>query len=136
MSPSPDYSSTKEQQLFFHGMMERKALHGQLKSFDIAIVPLKTRIYGSVPSKIFEYGSLGFPILYFGGGEGETIVEENDMGWVAKVEDFADLNEKLIEISKLNKRDLDVMKQRIFNTSKTAFNLDHQIKDLIAKKVF
>ena len=75
-------SSEKEERLFFHGMLDRTELHQQLKSFDVAIVPLKTRIYGSVPSKIFEYGSLGFPILYFGGGEGETIVKENNLGWV------------------------------------------------------
>jgi glycosyltransferase involved in cell wall biosynthesis len=129
-------STKKEQKLFFHGMMERKALHEALKSFDIAIVPLKTRIFGSVPSKIFEYGALGFPILYFGGGEGETIVEENNMGWVAKVENFEDLNKKLIAISKLSKADLDGMKLRIFNTAKTAFDLDYQIKDLIARQVF
>jgi glycosyltransferase involved in cell wall biosynthesis len=128
--------SRNEQKIRYHGMMERKALHETLQSFDIAIVPLKTRIYGSVPSKIFEYGSLGFPILYFGGGEGETIVQEHDLGWVAKVEDFQDLNQKLIAISKLSKRDLDVMKRRIFNTAKTTFHLDNQIRDLIAKKVF
>lgn len=129
-------SAQKGQQLFFHGMMERKALHETLKTFDIAIVPLKTRIYGSVPSKIFEYGSLGFPILYFGGGEGETIVEENSLGWIASVENFDDLNQKLLDISKLSKTDLDAMKKRIFHTAETAFNLDHQIKDLIAKDVF
>jgi glycosyltransferase involved in cell wall biosynthesis len=129
-------SSQKDQKIVFHGMMERNALHETLKTFDIAIVPLKTRIYGSVPSKIFEYGSLGFPILYFGGGEGETIVQEHDLGWVAKVEDFQDLNQKLMAISKLGKTDLDLMKNRIFNTAQTAFHLDNQIKDLIAKKVF
>jgi len=126
----------KGPQLFFHGMMERKVLHQQLKSFDIAIVPLKTRIYGSVPSKIYEYGALGFPILYFGGGEGETIVAENEMGWVSPVEDFVDLNKKLTIISKMSKAELDAMKQRIFDTAKSAFDLDHQIKDLIAKGVF
>ncbi|MFN3967383.1 glycosyltransferase family 4 protein [Flavobacterium sp.] len=126
----------KESKIFFHGMLERKALHDTLKTFDIAIVPLKTRIYGSVPSKIFEYGALGFPILYFGGGEGETIVSENELGWVAKVESFADLNEKLVEIAKLNKADLDAMKKRIFTATQTTFHLDNQIKDLIAKKVF
>ncbi|NNT71044.1 glycosyltransferase family 4 protein [Flavobacterium sp. IMCC34852] len=126
----------KEPKIFFHGMMERKALHDTLKTFDIAIVPLKTRIYGSVPSKIFEYGALGFPILYFGGGEGETIVSENKLGWVAKVEDFADLNEKLSEISELTRSDLAVMKQRVFDTAQKAFDLDNQVKDLIAKKVF
>ena len=95
-------------------MMERKELHEKLKTFDIAIVPLKTRIYGSVPSKIFEYGALGFPILYFGGGEGEIIVKENNLGWVATVEDYNDLNNKLKLISKLNKSDLQSMKKRVF----------------------
>ncbi|MEO0045026.1 MAG: hypothetical protein RL705_217 [Bacteroidota bacterium] len=129
-------SAQKESKICFHGMMERKVLHDTLKTFDIAIVPLKTRIYGSVPSKIFEYGSLGFPILYFGGGEGETIVSDNELGWVAKVENFADLNQKLLEISKLGKTDLDTIKNRIFGSAKTAFDLDRQIKDLIAEGVF
>jgi glycosyltransferase involved in cell wall biosynthesis len=129
-------SSKKEQKIFFHGMMERKDLHETLKTFDIAIVPLKTRIYGSVPSKIFEYGSLGFPILYFGGGEGESIVNENHLGWVAAVEDYNDLNNKLEIISKTNKSDLDAMKQRIFNETQIVFNLDNQMGDLIQKHVF
>ena len=129
-------SSQKEQKIFFHGMMERKELHIILKSFDVAIVPLKTRIYGSVPSKIFEYTALGFPVLYFGGGEGGTIVEENNLGWVAEVENFEELNDKIIEISKLTKEELLVIKKKVFETSKSAFNLDIQMNDLIAKNVF
>ena len=129
-------SSEKGKNIFFHGMMERNDLHQKLKSFDIAIVPLKVRIYGSVPSKIFEYGSLGFPILYFGGGEGETIVEENKLGWVASVEDYKDLNEKLKLISKLPKSELDLMKRKIFKDTKQAFNLDNQMNYLIEKEVF
>jgi len=127
---------SSEKKIFFHGMMERNDLHEKLKTFDVAIVPLKTRIYGSVPSKIFEYGSLGFPILYFGGGEGETIVDENNMGWVASVEDYDDLNEKLKIISKMSKSELDLMKKRIFEVSKTSFNLDNQMSYLIEKGVF
>ncbi|QBZ97133.1 glycosyltransferase family 4 protein [Flavobacterium sangjuense] len=129
-------SSQKEQQLFFHGMLDRKELHNKLKSFDIAIVPLKTRIYGSVPSKIFEYGSLGFPILYFGGGEGETIVNENNLGWVASVGNYDDLNEKLKAISRVKKSELDVMKKQIFDESLKVFDLDNQMKILIEKEVF
>lgn len=128
--------SNSVQKIFFHGMLERKNLHEKLKTFDIAIVPLKTRIYGSVPSKIFEYGSLGFPILYFGGGEGEDIVLENNLGWIAHVGNFADLNEKLVSISKLDKTELDLMKKDAFYQSKKVFNLDLQIKDLIEKGVF
>lgn len=129
-------SSEKGKNIFFHGMMERNHLHEKLKTFDIAIVPLKVRIYGSVPSKIFEYGALGFPILYFGGGEGETIVDENKMGWVASVGDYTDLNEKVKEISKLNKSDLFEMKKDIFTQSQSVFNLDNQMSSLIDKDVF
>ena len=129
-------SSETSSQLFFHGMLERKELHEKLKSFDIAIVPLKTRIYGSVPSKIFEYGSLGLPILYFGGGEGENIVNNNNLGWVASVGNYSDLNAKLKEISKLNKSELDEMKKRVFATAQKKFNLDNQMNDLIEKNVF
>ena len=129
-------SSEKEQRLFFHGMLDRTELHQQLKSFDIAIVPLKTRIYGSVPSKIFEYGSLGFPILYFGGGEGETIVIENNLGWVSAVGDHNDLNEKIKIISSVKKAELDLMKKQIFEKSQRVFDLDNQVKNLIVKEVF
>jgi glycosyltransferase involved in cell wall biosynthesis len=126
----------KGKNIFFHGMLNRNDLHEKLKSFDIAVVPLKTRIYGSVPSKIFEYGSLGFPILYFGGGEGENIVEENNLGWVASVEDYNDLNNKLKLISNLDKYNLNLMKKRIFEETKVVFNLDNQMNYLIEKNVF
>ena len=128
--------SQKEQRIFFHVMIDRKELHERLKHFDIAIVPLKTRIYGSVPSKIFEYGSLGFPILYFGGGEGENIVADNSLGWVASVGNFEELNEKLKTISKMPKKELDKMKTHIFKNAQKEFDLDIQMKKLIEKEVF
>ena len=126
----------KNPKIVYHGMMDRKALHETLQTFDIALVPLKTRIYGSVPSKIFEYTALGFPVLYFGGGEGETIVEENQLGWVAAVGNFEVLNENLVAIAHLNKADLALMKTRVFNKALLAFDLDNQLKDLIEKGVF
>jgi len=129
-------SSEKGEKIFFHGMMDRKDLHEKLKTFDVAIVPLKVRIYGSVPSKIFEYGSLGFPILYFGGGEGESIVTENNLGWVATVEDYKNLNDQLKSIAQLTKKDFDLLKKNVFEHSKKAFDLDLQIRELISKNVF
>ena len=129
-------SSQKEKKIVFHGMVDRKELHSQLQSFDIAVVPLKTRIYGSVPSKIFEYASLGFPILYFGGGEGETIVEENHLGWVASVENFSELNQLLKTISTIKKEEFDVLKNQIFLHSQEHFDLENQMKNLIKEGVF
>lgn len=125
-----------EKKIFFHGMLERNLLHERLRSFDIAIVPLKTRIYGSVPSKIFEYTALGYPILYFGGGEGENIVREFNLGWVAKVGDFESLNCRLTEISGIGKSKIQTMKTQVFDVSEKQFNLDFQIKTLINKGVF
>lgn len=125
-----------QKKIFFHGMLERNTLHKKIESFDIAIVPLKTRIYGSVPSKIFEYSALGFPILYLGGGEGENIVLENNLGWIAKVGDFQSLNVTLIEISKMGKEPIQILKKQVFKVAKSNFNLDCQIKDLIHKDCF
>ena len=125
-----------EKKIIFHGMLDRKKLHEELKTFDIAIVPLKTRIYGSVPSKIFEYGALGFPVLYFGGGEGEAIVSENHLGWIAEVGNFESLNSTLIEISKSGKEPIKIMKKQIFDYAESNFNLDFQIKELIKRGLF
>ena len=125
-----------EKKIFFHGMQERNILHEKLKNFDVALVPLKTRIYGSVPSKIFEYGALGFPILYFGGGEGEDIVREFNLGWVANVGNFKSLNTSLQEISKTGKSEIQTMKKQVFDVAENNFNLDFQIKDLIQRNVF
>ena len=117
-------------------MMERSELHKTLKRFDIAIVPLTTRIYGSVPSKIFEYGSLGFPILYFGGGEGENIVLENNMGWVVPVGDYDAMNAQLKAIDLLTKEKLEEMKSKIFIQAKQTFDIEKQVKSLLANDVF
>lgn len=127
--------SHPEQPIFFHGMMERNVLHETLKRFDIAIVPLTKRIYGSVPSKIFEYGSLGFPILYFGGGEGETLVLENELGWVVPVGDYSAMNAQLKAIDLLTKEKLGVMKSNIFTRAKQTFDIEKQVKSLLDNDV-
>jgi len=125
-----------EKRIVFHGMLERKALHSMLETFDVALVPLATRIYGSVPSKIFEYGALGLPILYFGGGEGEDIVRENKLGWVAGVGDFVDLNAKISEISTMPPTDMDALKIAVRKSALANFNLTAQLGGLIAQGVF
>jgi glycosyltransferase involved in cell wall biosynthesis len=128
--------SNPSKKIFFHGMLERDELISRLPSFDIALVPLKKRIYGSVPSKIFEYSSLGIPILYFGGGEGETIVEKNHLGWVTPVGNYNSLNETLLEISKMQKEQLFEMKKRILEQAQNNFNLSIQTEKLIINNVF
>ena len=125
-----------DNKIFFHGMLDRNSLHERLNAMDIAIVPLKTRIYGSVPSKIFEYGALGFPILYCGGGEGEDIVNENELGWVVEVGNFVRLNQALSDISSSGKTNIHQLKEHVITSSNKAFDLNKQIKKLISEDVF
>ncbi len=93
-------SEHPELPLFYHGELPRNELHEILLGYDLTLVPLLNRIYGSVPSKIFEYAKLGLPILYFGGGEGERLVEDFRLGWVAKPGNYEDLNRTISKISK------------------------------------
>jgi hypothetical protein len=76
------------------------------------------------------------PILYFGGGEGGGIVNENNLGWVAEVGDFDALNEKLREISTLDKMQLNALKKQVFETAGREFDLDAQMMALIGRNVF
>lgn len=74
-----------KQNIYFYGELEREELHDELLKYDIAFIPLTTRIYGSVPSKLFEYTLLGLPVLYFAGGEGGDIVKQESLGWEVPV---------------------------------------------------
>jgi glycosyltransferase involved in cell wall biosynthesis len=120
----------------FHGMLDRQELHKKIQSFDVALIPLKTRIYGSVPSKIFEYSALGFPALYFGGGEGADLVLQYNLGWVAPVGDYEAINAKLNAISGLDEAELNELKQAVFSTAIAEFDVEKQLKFLVSQGVF
>ncbi|MGY0391281.1 glycosyltransferase family 4 protein [Bizionia sp. KMM 8389] len=92
----------------YHGEVSRATLHKALLKYDITIIPLLNRIYGSVPSKIFEYARLGLPMLYFGGGEGETLIQKHQLGWVAEAGNYNALNNSL---NNLNLDDIQLKKR-------------------------
>lgn len=114
----------------YHGQISREALHIALQQYDLTIIPLLNRIYGSVPSKIFEYGKLGMPILYFGGGEGESIVKQYDLGWVSKAGDYDQLNAVIgtIQAEELNIERREIIKKR----SDEEFNFKKQLVDTMS----
>lgn len=122
--------------IFYHQIFDRARLDAMLQNFDVALIPVTTQIYGSVPSEIFEYSAAGLPILYFGDGEGERIVLQNRLGFSAKKDDFESLNDTLTEISILGKNTLQTMKLEVFENAANKFNLDFQIKKLIKEGVF
>lgn len=115
----------------YYGELTRNKLHKELQQYDVAIIPLLKRIYGSVPSKIFEYSKLGLPILYFGGGEGEDIIKEHDLGWIAEAGDYNDLNKTISTInhSKTNT----IVRENIKKTTLHSFDLNLLLNDFMVK---
>ena len=122
-------SEHPELPIFYHGEVDRKSLHEQLLNYDVTIIPLLNRIYGSVPSKIFEYAHLGLPMIYFGGGEGEQVITQFQLGWVAEAGNYKDLNKV---ISKLKKSDLNLeLREKIRAKAINNFDFEKQLNELI-----
>ncbi|WP_435135539.1 glycosyltransferase family 4 protein [Formosa sp. A9] len=124
-------ATNPELDIVYHGEIARSELHQALLQYDLTIIPLLNRIYGSVPSKIFEYGKLGLPMLYFGGGEGETIIENYKLGWVVPSSDYKALN---LQLSKIDNTELNHrFKNQIQKTALKNFDFEKQLNQLTKK---
>jgi glycosyltransferase involved in cell wall biosynthesis len=64
----------------FYPPVPHKQMPPILASMDVAVVPLKSRIRGAVPSKIYEAMASGIPILLVADGEAMEIVREARAG--------------------------------------------------------
>ena len=118
-----------ELDIVYHGEVSRQELHQVLTEYDITIIPLLNRIYGSVPSKIFEYARLGIPMLYFGGGEGEHIIEKYELGWIAEASNYEDLNAIIskVDTSKLQSKNRIKIQEIAFES----FDFNNQLIQLV-----
>lgn len=124
-----NYLNTSTKRITYKGSLSRKLLHQELLSYDMTIIPLVKRIYGSVPSKIFEYGRLGLPMLYFGGGEGETLVQQYELGWVVPAGNYTILNEQLHTLIGV----VWPSKEEIQKRSLNAFDAQYQFEALLKR---
>lgn len=124
-------SENTEFPITYHGALSREALHHVILNYDLTVIPLLNRIYGSVPSKIFEYARLGLPMIYFGGGEGEIMIKNYDLGWVAEAGNYDALNRLISEIDLL---DVGLnFKERIQKTAFQYFDFNDQLNALVNK---
>jgi colanic acid biosynthesis glycosyl transferase WcaI len=58
----------------------REQMPALLASADIALVPLKERLFGAVPSKLYEAMGAGLPVVLMTGGEADGILTEAGAG--------------------------------------------------------
>lgn len=110
----------------YHGSLNRDDLHKVLLEYHLTIIPLKRRIYGSVPSKIFEYSRLGLPILFFSDGEGADLVDDLGIGISQRRIDYKALENKINLIIK--KEIVLPVNKNIVEISSKHFNLKKQFE--------
>jgi glycosyltransferase involved in cell wall biosynthesis len=128
---APLLSVLSKKNIFFHGEIERDHLHKKLLDYDIAFIPLINRIYGSVPSKIFEYTRLGLPVLYYAGGEGGYLVKQHKLGWIVPVNNGEAL-QKFIDTISVEKL-MEFPKSSIQQIAISAFNFENQLERFLRK---
>jgi len=117
--------------MIYHGSVERAVLHEKLRTYDVTLIPLINRIYGSVPSKIFEYARLGLPILYFSEGEGNDLVKKYKLGLTINSLDYNTLNNVINDLS--NNKIVLPKKSSIIKTAAIEFNLEKQFTHFVSK---
>jgi colanic acid biosynthesis glycosyl transferase WcaI len=64
----------------FHPPMPHGRIPSIIASMDVAVIPLRTAIPGSVPSKIYEAMASSIPVLLVANGEAREIVEKAGAG--------------------------------------------------------
>jgi len=115
--------------IIYHGSIERTLLHKRLSTYDLTLIPLINRIYGSVPSKIFEYARLGLPILYFSDGEGNELVKKHQLGLTINSLDYNALNNIITDLS--DNKIMLPKKGEVLKTAAIEFNLKKQFERFI-----
>ncbi|MEE9409068.1 MAG: glycosyltransferase family 4 protein [Polaribacter sp.] len=120
----------KESNIFFHGIKNSKEIKEEIRKYDVGFVPLKNKIYGAVPSKIFELMQLGVPVLFFGEGEGVNIIEREGIGFTCNSGDFSNLKKSIISYIDLNKVDYKKLSKRSLSIHKHEYNLENQLNKL------
>ncbi|MFC7356129.1 glycosyltransferase family 4 protein [Jejudonia soesokkakensis] len=124
--------SIENLQIKYHGEVSREELHQVLSTYDVAFIPLVNRIYGSVPSKIFEYTRLGVPVLYYAGGEGGDLVKMHQLGWTIPVKNEKELQKFIDAFSEIKLTEYP--KESVQQKAIEAFDFDKQF-DLFIRKI-
>ncbi len=115
--------------IFLHQTLSKDKMQKKLLSYDATIIPLTKNIYGAFPSKIAMAMAAGLPIFFSGDGEGYKIVDEYNLGYVSRAGDLNALKNNIIQFSKLNYQQINLMKLNIENVVKKDFNYsDQQMK--------
>jgi glycosyltransferase involved in cell wall biosynthesis len=115
--------------IFLHPPVPREQISAIMSQFDGALIPLAKRIYGAVPSKIYEAMAAGLPIIFSGEGEAAQIIRDRQVGWVSKPENFRNLESNISDfVSNPHRRSLYAANG--IRSAKEVFEREIQIRKL------
>lgn len=121
-------NSINSNKIFYKGNITPKELSTIFPNFSYSLIPLTVRIYGAVPSKLYDSLARGVPVIFMGGGEGAEIVKKFSLGYVINPGDFGQLNNVL---SNLNSNDYKVHYKNTITFSKNKLSFKKQFYNLI-----
>lgn len=115
--------------VYTHGFVPKEQIAERLRWRDASIVPLATRIRGAFPSKVFDILPQGLPILFCGGGEGASFINEHQVGMTSAPGDYAALTENIKKLRDMSAADFEAMSGRCIKVSHDELNFDKQMKE-------
>jgi glycosyltransferase involved in cell wall biosynthesis len=71
------------------GHLERARMPGVVGAFDVAFVPLRRKIEGALPSKIYEAMATSVPVLLAAHGDSRTVIKRSEAGLIVEYEPAA-----------------------------------------------
>ncbi len=114
----------------YKGLVEPDILIKLLPYYKAALVPLVKNITGAIPSKLFELINLRIPIVFFGGGEGESLVKRYKIGYTAHPGDYKSLEASIFKLINLDDENyLNLIKNCEYASKK--FNFQFQLRNLV-----
>ena len=115
----------------YKGFLSKEKIDEKIGHYHSALVPLKTKILGAVPSKIFELIKAEVPIIYVGDkGEAFDLVRNWKVGYVSQPTNY-ELIEKNIFQMHNNITDYNIFKKNCIKIAETNLNFNKQFDKLI-----
>ena len=121
----------KTSNIFFYGLKKAEEIKNEINKFDVGLVPLKNKIHGAVPSKVFELMQSGIPILFFGEGEGAKIVVDHDIGISTNSDNINDLKNKILDFKEIAPDKFREMSANSLNLHFDKYHLEYQLNNFI-----
>jgi glycosyltransferase involved in cell wall biosynthesis len=117
--------------IFLHRPLCAERLGTVFSQAHAVLIPLIAPIEGALPSKLFTAIHAGIPVLFSGGGEGETIVNEYHLGWTAAPGDYVTISQQIEKLKAMSIEAQAQWRQRIREVAMQHFSKESQDKQFL-----